>query len=111
MAGKIRQLLDRHLDRVRANFWCHVTRGALTGSGHQVITGSDFLAVLVTVLGFQPADRSMAGIWKSLPPEYDTHVIALVHGKVLTVIGGDDGAIRQLHAGRIPPVRTSAARI
>ena len=59
MTGKIRQLLDRRLDRVRANFWCHVARGAFTGSGYGLITGSDFLAVLVTVLGFQPAVLGM----------------------------------------------------
>ncbi len=53
-AGKIRQRLDRRLDRVRANFWCHVTRGAFASSGGQLIGGTDFLAVLVTVLGFQP---------------------------------------------------------
>ena len=54
MAGKIRQRLDGRLDRVRANFWCHVMRGAFAGSGGQLTGGTDFLAVLVTVLGFQP---------------------------------------------------------
>ena len=64
MTGKIRQLLDRRLDRVRANFWCHVTKGAFSSSGYSFITSSDFLAVLVTVLGFQPA---VLGILAMIP--------------------------------------------
>ena len=55
MTGRIRQYLDRRLDPVRANFWCHVARSGFSGAGYGVITGTDFLAVLVTVLGFEPA--------------------------------------------------------
>ena len=55
MTGKIRQYLDRRLDPVRANFWCHIARSGFSGAGYGVITGTDFLAVLVTVLGFEPA--------------------------------------------------------
>ena len=38
------------------------------------------------------------------PPSDHAHVIGLVHGDALAIVGGDDGPVLQLHRGGIPAV-------